>query len=136
MEITRTFDLLDYLMEQFPEKEDVLCAKEKGEWVKYSTKKYYDIAHYMACGLLEMGLKPGDKIITMTANCPEWNFTDMACSLTGVIHVPIYPTLSVENYMHIISHSEAQYMFISNRIMLKRVAPALEKSRMHLRSTP
>ena len=127
MEITRTFDLLDYLLEQFPDKEDVLCAKEKGEWIKYSTKKYYYIAHYMACGLLEMGLKPGDKIITMTANCPEWNFTDMACALTGVIHVPIYPTLSVENYAHIISHSEAQYMFISNRIMLKRVAPALEK---------
>ena len=33
MEITRTFDLLDYLVTKFPDKTDIFAAKEKGEWV-------------------------------------------------------------------------------------------------------
>lgn len=81
----------------------------------------------MACGLIEMGLKPGDKVVTMSNNCPEWNFIDMACSLSGVIHVPIYPTLSADNYVHIIKHSEASHIFISNNILLQRIKPALDR---------
>ena len=70
MEITRTFDLLDHLVTAFPDKTDILAGKEKGEWVKYSTHDYYKYAHYMACGLLELGLQPGDKVVTISANCP------------------------------------------------------------------
>lgn len=127
MEITRTFDLLTYLNERYPNKQDVLCCKEKGEWVKYSTDRYTKIARYMACGLIEMGLKKGDKVITMSQNCPEWNFIDMACALTGVIHVPIYPTLSTENYVHIITHSEAKYIMVGNKTLVNRIKPALDK---------
>ena len=65
MEITRTFDLLDHLVTAFPDKTDILAGKEKGEWVKYSTHDYYKYAHYMACGLLELGLQPGDKVVTI-----------------------------------------------------------------------
>ena len=52
MEITRTFDLLDHLVTNFPDKEDILACKEKGEWVRYSTHDYYKYSHYLAYGLL------------------------------------------------------------------------------------
>lgn len=127
MEVTRTFDLLDHLLANYPDKEDILACKEKGEWVKYSTRDYYKYAHYLAYGLIEMGLKPGDKVITLSNNCPEWNFIDMALAMAGIIHVPVYPTLSVENYLHIFTHSEACTIFVSNNILLRRIRPALEK---------
>lgn len=127
MEITRTFDLLDYLMAHFPDKEDVFACKEKGEWVKYSTHDYYKYSHYLAYGLLESGFTPGDRIITISANCPEWNFIDMALAMAGLIHTPIYPTLSAENYLHIFNHSEARAIFVSNGILLRRIRPALDK---------
>ena len=127
MEITRTFDLLDHLVTKFPDKPDILAGKERGEWVKYSTHDYYKYAHYMACGLLELGLQPGDKVVTISANCPEWNFIDMALALAGMIHVPVYPTLSADNYLHIFTHSEAKYVFVSNNILLRRIRPALDK---------
>ena len=92
-EITRTFDLLDHLVENFP-KDDILAGKVNGEWVKYSSHDYYKYAHYLAYGLCEVGLKEGDRVVTMSANCPEWNFIDMALAMSGIIHVPIYPTLS------------------------------------------
>ena len=53
-EITRVFDLLDHLVEQYP-KDDILAGKVNGEWVKYSSHDYYKYAHYLAYGLCEVG---------------------------------------------------------------------------------
>ena len=125
-EITRTFDLLDHLVEQYP-KDDILAGKVNGEWVKYSSHDYYRYAHYLAYGLCETGLKQGDRVVTMSANCPEWNFIDMALALCGIIHVPIYPTLSTENYQHILSHSEATAIFVSTKTLLNRLRPAINQ---------
>ena len=126
VEIKRTFDLLDHLVEQYP-KDDILAGKVNGEWVKYSSHDYYKYAHYLAYGLCEIGLKKGDRVITMSANCPEWNFIDMALAMCGMIHVPIYPTLSAENYLHILQHSEAAAVFVSTKVLLGRLRPALDK---------
>lgn len=125
-EITRIFDLLDHLVENFP-KDDILAGKVNGEWVKYSSHDYYKYAHYLAYGLCEMGMKQGDRVVTMSANCPEWNFIDMALAMSGIIHVPIYPTLSTENYEYILRHSEATAIFVSTKVLLGRLKPAVDK---------
>ena len=125
-EITRIFDLLDHLVERYP-KNDILAGKVNGEWVKYSSHDYYKYAHYLAYGLCEMGLKQGDRVVTMSANCPEWNFIDMALAMSGLVHVPIYPTLSAENYLHILQHSEATAVFVSTKVLLGRLKPALDQ---------
>jgi len=126
IEITRTFDLLDHLVEQYP-KDDILAGKVNGEWVKYSSHDYYKYAHYLAYGLSEIGLKQGDRVVTMSANCPEWNFIDMALAMSGIIHVPIYPTLSADNYEYILRHSEASAIFVSTKVLLGRLRPAIER---------
>lgn len=126
VEVMRTFDLLDHLVERYP-KDDMLAGKVNGEWVKYSSHDYYKYAHYLAYGLCEIGLKQGDRVITMSANCPEWNFIDMAMALCGIIHVPIYPTLSTDNYLHILRHSEAKAIFVSTKVLLGRIHNALEQ---------
>lgn len=126
IEITRTFDLLDHLVNNFP-KEDILAGKVDKEWVKYSSQDYYKYAHYLAYGFVDMGWMPGDKIITLSNNCPEWNFVDMALAMSGIIHVPVYPTLSTDNYLHIFTHSEAKAIFVSSNLLLRRITPALQK---------
>ena len=125
-EVTRTFDLLDRLVEDFP-KDDILAGKINGEWVKYSSHDYYKYAHYLAYGLCELGLKQGDRVVTMSGNCPEWNFMDMALAMCGIIHVPIYPTLSTDNYLHILRHSEAAAVLVSTKVLLGRIRGALEQ---------
>ena len=126
VEVTRTFDLLDRLVEDFP-KDDILAGKVNGEWVRYSSHDYYKYAHYLAYGLCEMGLKQGDRVVTMSGNCPEWNFMDMALAMCGIIHVPIYPTLSTENYLHILRHSEAAAVLVSTKVLLGRIRAALDQ---------
>ena len=51
----------------------------------------------------------------------------MALAMSGIIHVPIYPTLSAENYQYILQHSEATAVFVSTKVLLGRLAPALDK---------
>lgn len=126
MEITRTFDLLNHLVANFP-KDDILAGKVDGEWVKYSSHDYLKYSHFLAYGLCEAGFNQGDKIITISGNCPEWNFMDMALAMCGIIHVPVYPTLSVDNYLHIFQHSEAKAIFVSTNLLLRRIRPALER---------
>jgi len=49
-----------------------------------------------------MGFRKGDKIITISSNRPEWNFADMGMSMIGVVHVPVFASLSTSEYQHII----------------------------------
>ena len=124
--ITRLFDLLDHLVVNHP-KDDLLAGKVNGEWIKYSSHDYYKYSHFMAYGLMELGVQPGDRVITISNNCPEWNFIDMALALTGAIHVPVYPTLSTENYLHIFRHSGAKLLLVSSNLLLRRIKPALSQ---------
>ncbi len=114
MEVTRIFDLLDRHAATFP-KGDVLAGKKNGEWVKYSTKEYIKMSNLFGIGLLAMGFNKGDKIATVTNNRPEWNFADMGMMQAGIVHIPIYPTISPDEYRHILTHSDARAIIISDK---------------------
>lgn len=124
MEVTRIFDLLDRYSSQFP-KEDALAGKKNGEWVKYSTGEYIKMSNLFGIGLLAMGFKKGDKIATVTNNRPEWNFADMGMLQSGIVHVPIYPTISLDEYRHILTHSEVNAIFISDKLLYTKLEEIL-----------
>jgi len=123
MSVERTFDLLDRYMELYNGKEDALCCKRNGSWIKYSSQEYYDNAHHFSYGLLELGFKKGDKIITVSNNRPEWNFVDLGMAMAGVVHVPVFTSLSTEDYHYIISHSEAKMLLVSDKKLLNAIDP-------------
>ncbi len=128
MEILRLFDLLDYYKTTYPQKQDALASKIDGQWVKYSIQEYSDIVQNLAYGLINMGVKKGDKIASISPNAPEWNFIDMAAMSVGAIHVPIYPTISPKDYEYIFNHSEVEIVFISGKAMYNKIKDILPKT--------
>jgi long-chain acyl-CoA synthetase len=71
---------------------------------------------------LKLGINPGDKIgIICTVNRPEWNMTDIGVLQTGAIDVPIYPTISSEDYEYILNHSECKVCFVSDKVVLDKL---------------
>lgn len=126
MKVTRTFDLLEKLVQKFP-KDDILTKKTKEGWIKYSSLDYYEYSHKLAYAFLATGLQPEDKVISITNNRPEWNFTDMGLTLAGMIYVPVYSTLSDDDYLHIIEHSDAKAIFLGSEALVKKIAPLIEK---------
>jgi len=122
--VTRTFDLLDRYRDRFV-KDDVLCFKQKGVWRRFSTEEYIEYSTSFCYGLYESGFRKGDKIITVSANRPEWNFADMGMSMIGVVHVPVFTSLSATEYEYIIRNSGARMIIISDRKLCRTLQPAL-----------
>ena len=121
MEVTRLFDLLTFYKKSFKFKEDVLAGKDGGKWVKYSIDQYIETATNISYGLLQLGVRPGDKIATISNNRPEWNFLDMGILQIGAVHVPIYPTISESDYKYILAHSEVKFVFISGKEIMRKI---------------
>jgi len=124
MDITRVFDLLERYKNEYANKQDVFVSKVDGKWKSVSTKKYIEDAYNFSYGLMEMGFKKGDKIATISHNCPEWNFVDMGMSMLGVVHVPIFNTLSEDEYKYILKHSEVKSVFVANKVMYNTIYSA------------
>ena len=112
-EIKRLFDFPYYQLEAYP-LDNALVTKQKGEWKATSTQEYIDKANAISRGLLRLGVKPNDKvaIISMT-NRTEWNICDIGILQIGAQDVPIYPTISEEDYEYVLNHSESVYCFVS-----------------------
>ena len=123
MNITRKFDLLDCYASNF-NRANVLNAKENGKWKGYSAKEYIDFAHSFAYGLMSLGLEPGDKIVTISSNRPEWNFVDMGMAMLGVVHVPVFPSLSTKEYSYILKHSDAKLVILSAKKLFQQISEA------------
>jgi long-chain acyl-CoA synthetase len=127
MELNRTFDILDQLLRICPEKEDMLASKEKGNWIKYSVREYLEQVEYTSFGLMAFGLKKGDHVVTISNNRPEWNIIDMALSQVGIIHVPVYPTISEDDYAFILNNCEPKIVIVSDKSLHDKIKPIAEK---------
>ena len=121
MKVTRIFDLLSRFEDKFQVKDDVLAGKENGEWARYDLKTYREMADNISLGLLKLGVKKGDNIATISNNRPEWNFIDMGILQIGAVHVPIYPTISREDYKYILEHAEVKIVFIAGKELLRKI---------------
>lgn len=126
--MTRTFNLLDRLLENYPQKDDIIAGKENKQWVKYSTKDYVELATMVSYGLLSLGLKKGDKVAMVSNNRPEWNFIDMGISQAGMVHVPIYPTIGVEEYEYILDDAKPKLIFVSDKGLYEKIKPIVDKA--------
>jgi long-chain acyl-CoA synthetase len=124
MEVTRTFDLLEHCLKNLP-REDAVAGKQGNTWVKYSTAEFARKAELLAYGLLSLGIEKGDRVSTVSGNRPEWSFVDMALAMTGAVHVPVYPTISEEEYSYIFNHAEIRFLFISDEKLYNKLSPVV-----------
>ncbi|MEY4963428.1 MAG: hypothetical protein RLZZ323_747 [Bacteroidota bacterium] len=119
--ITRLFDFPYYQQENF-NISDALVTKQDGKWVKTSTQEYILKANAISRALLRMGVQKNDKIAIISSNNrTEWNIVDIGVLQTGAQTIPIYPTISEEDYEYILNHSESMYCFVSDEEVLRKV---------------
>ncbi len=128
MEVTRLFDIPARYAQLCPGKTDAMAGREdKGNWKTYTTEEYVDNSNFISYGLMKLGVKKGDKIASITPNRPEWNFLDMGVQQVGAIHIPIYPTISDNDYAYILEHAEVSYVFVAGEELLRRIKDIVEK---------
>lgn len=120
MEVTRLFDLLPHYAIHY-QRSDALNGKENGGWRHYSINQYISIVNNISYGLMQLGIKKGDKIASISPSRPEWNFLDMAVMQLGAVHVPIYPTISENDYKYILHHADVKMVFVSGWDILRKI---------------
>ncbi|MBS3737843.1 MAG: long-chain fatty acid--CoA ligase [Psychroflexus sp.] len=119
--VKRLFDFPYYQLENYPLK-DALVTKYNGQWKSVSTKDYIAQANALSRGLIKLDVKPNDKIaVISTNNRTEWNIVDIGVMQVGAQNVPIYPTISEEDYAYVLNHSESTYCFVSDDEVLQKV---------------
>jgi len=125
MDVTRLFDLLDNYLEKYPDQDTALACKREGVWVKYSIQQYVELTNLISYGMLQIGIKPGDKVGLVSSNRPEWNMIDFATMQIGAVSIPIYPTISQDDYRHILNHAEMKMIFIEGKELRNKLKPIL-----------
>ncbi len=123
---TRTFDYLDILKTKFP-KDDIFAKYSEGKWIKVSVDEYVEASWNVASGLITKGYQPEDKVIVICNNRPEWNFLDMGCTLARLVFVPVYSTLSEDEFLHVFNHSDAKLIVLGNKSLYNKVLPIIAR---------
>ncbi len=119
--ITRLFDFPYYQLSK-NNLSDCLVTKYNGEWIKTSTQEYLNKANAVSRALLKLGVQVNDKIALISSNNrTEWNVMDIGVLQVGAQTIPIYPTISSEDYQYILNHSESVYCFVSDQIVFDKV---------------
>lgn len=119
--------LFDYLHDQLRERPlaQAFGSKIGGEWHYYSTQQMVDMVNRASVGLLRLGLRPGDKVASVVYKAtPEWAVLDFALMQIGVLHVPMYPTISPREYEFILNESEARYCVVGEGDLHDKVQKA------------
>ncbi len=130
IEITRLFDFPYYQLEKH-NLQKAFSTKYNGKWISTSTQEYIDKANAISRGLLRLGVQPNDKIaIISTTNRTEWNICDIGVLQIGAQNVPIYPTISKEDYEYVLNHSEAIYCFVSDDSILEKLNQIKDKTKL------
>jgi len=121
LEVTRLFDFPYYQLEKHNLKA-ALVTKYDGIWVETSTQEYIDKANALSRALLRLGVKKDDKIAVISStNRTEWNIVDIGVLQLGAQNIPIYPTISHEDYEYVLNHSESIYCFVSDKEVLDKI---------------
>ncbi len=121
MQIKRLFDFPYHQLEKYP-RADALVTKKSGIWEKTSTQSFVDQARAVSRGLMHLGIKKNDKVALISSvNRTEWNIMDIGIMQAGAQDVPIYPTISKEEYAYVLNHSESKMVFVSDQEVYDKV---------------
>jgi len=123
--VTRTFDMLTYQLAHFPQPR-CLAAKRGGQWAPSSTQQVIEAVDLVSLGLHALGVGRGDKVAIVALSCPEWLLADFGIAQLGAVSVPIYPTVTAEDYRFIFQDAAVRAVFVANAELYHKVLAASE----------
>lgn len=126
MQIKNLSDFYYYPLKNQP-KTDAFTQKVNGNWVSTSSKELVDKAILLSKGLLDLGIKKGDRIAIVSNNRTEWHLTDLAIQQIGAVNVPIYSNINPEDYNYILNDCGARLVFVSDEEILGKIKQIKDK---------
>ncbi len=102
-----------------------LWRKRGGEWTAMSWRETAARVAALATALKTMGLAPGDRVMLVSENRPEWCIADLAIMAAGCVTVPAYTTNTSRDHEHILENSGARAVIVSTAKLAATLIPAV-----------
>jgi long-chain acyl-CoA synthetase len=103
-----------------------LRFKKWGRYQDLSWTDYRRQADGAAAGLIELGIKPGDRVAILAENRYEWLIADHAILSAAAVNVPLHAPLTVPQAAYQLDHSDARGIIVSNQLQADKVAAELD----------
>jgi len=105
-----------------------LWAKQDDAWQSISWRAAADQVRSLAAALKAEGIRPGDRVMLVSENRPEWCLADLAIMAAGAVTVPTYTTNTERDHLHILENSGARAAFVSTAKLARVFLPAAMRS--------
>jgi long-chain acyl-CoA synthetase len=125
--------ILKYNYEKYGDNHIAMRYKRYGIWQPYTWKDYYLNVKYLALGLLSLGFEPGDKVLIIGDNAPQWYYAELAAQANHGASVGVYSDLIPSEIKYIAENSEAKLAIVEDQeqidkfLEIKNELPLLEK---------
>jgi long-chain acyl-CoA synthetase len=125
--------ILKYNYEKYGDNHIAMRHKHYGVWQSYTWKEYYLNVKYLALGLLSLGFEPGDKVLIIGDNAPQWYYAELAAQANHGASVGAYSALLPSEIKYIAENSEARFAVVQDQeqvdklLQIKDDLPRLKK---------
>ena len=105
-----------------------LWARKNGAYEPLSWTQTVDVVSRLSRGLRALGIEPGDRVVLVSENRPEWVIAELAIMAAGAIAVPAYTTNTVDDHEHILDNVGAAAAIVSTRKLAQSLFPAAHRN--------
>ena len=125
--------ILKYNYEKYGDNHRAMRYKHYGIWLPSTWKDYYFNVKYLALGLLSLGFEPGDKVLIIGDNAPQWYYAELAAQANHGASVGLYSGLIPSEIKYIAENSEARFAIVEDQeqadkfLQIKDELPLLKK---------
>jgi long-chain acyl-CoA synthetase len=95
-----------------------------GGWTSNTWKQTGEAVQEVAAGLLQLGLKPEDRVALASTTRVEWVEADLGVLCAGGATTTVYPTSTPEDVTHILNDSNAVIAIAENAEQLTKLRAA------------
>ena len=93
--------------------------RKDGEYLPITYAQMITRIRHITTGLIQAGVKPGDRIALLMENRPEWAVIDYAILATGAVTVPLYCSYRPQDMAYVLNDSGASSVFTSGGRLLR-----------------
>ncbi|WP_447766918.1 AMP-dependent synthetase/ligase [Sphingobacterium faecium] len=116
----RIFDLIDRQLELYPNLA-MFSSKTKGDWKALTTTEFLNHVNTISKGLIELGVKPNEKVGLIAESGIQWHIVDFAIQQIGAVVVAIYPNITDADYQYIFNDAEIRVAIVSTKSLYQRI---------------
>ncbi len=97
---------------QWPDEVCVIEADREREKSRLTYRQFGEAAEPIAAALEESGFGAGERAAIIMTNQPKWLISAYAIFFAGGVLVPLDYKLSAAEHLHLLAHSQAQFLFV------------------------